>query len=257
MGTEDRRGVGRPRLGRERLTREGILRAALRVVDEEGMGALNMRRLAAELGVDPMALYHHLPGKGAVISGMVEKVYGEMRVPSGSGAGWRDLVRENARALRDVTRAHPNLVLHLVSNPQAGTEAALEASEDLFGALLEAGFPPRMVLRAADLVVDYVNGFALGEIEGLLGEPGERDAFRALLEAQPADRFPALRSVYDGVTEEESRSDFEYGLDVILAGLEASRARESQTAGGPVATGAAEGLSGEAGTKKPRRPPGS
>ena len=65
-----------------------------------------------------------------------------------------------------------------------------------------------MVLRAADLVVDYVNGFALGEAGGALGEPGERDPFRALLEAQPAGRFPAPRRVYGGVTEEESRSDY-------------------------------------------------
>ena len=61
--------------------------------------------------------------------------------------------------------------------------AALEANEALFGALVEAGFPPRMVLGAADLLVDYVNGFALGEAGGPLGVPGERDPFRALLEA--------------------------------------------------------------------------
>ena len=77
METEgDRRGLGRPRRGRERLTRERILRATLRVVDEDGMGALSIRRLAAELGVDPMAIYHHLPGKEAGLSGMVEMVYG-------------------------------------------------------------------------------------------------------------------------------------------------------------------------------------
>jgi hypothetical protein len=80
-----------------------------------------------------------------------------------------------------------------------------------------------MVLRAADLVVDYVNGFALGEAGGTLGQPGERDRFRALLDAQPAGKIPALRRVYEGVTEEESPSDFEFGLDVIHAGLEASR----------------------------------
>ncbi|MDQ4126705.1 MAG: TetR/AcrR family transcriptional regulator C-terminal domain-containing protein [Actinomycetota bacterium] len=226
---EDRR--GRPRLGRERLTREWILRAALRVADEEGIGALSMRRLAAELGVDPMAIYHHVPGKGAVLAGMVELVYGEMRASAATGAAWQDLVRENARTLREVTRAHPNLVLHLVSNPEAGAAAALEANEALFGALVAAGFPPRVVLRAADLVVDYVNGFALGEAGGTLGGPGERDWFRALLEAQPTDKYPALRCVYDGVTEEESRSDFEYGLDVILAGLEAARAGQESAPG--------------------------
>ena len=59
------RRLGRPKAGQELLTRERILDAALRLVDEQGMAALSMRRLAAELGVDPMALYHHLPGKAA------------------------------------------------------------------------------------------------------------------------------------------------------------------------------------------------
>ena len=77
---------GRPRLGRELLSRERILGAALRVVDEEGMGALSMRRLGAELGVNPMSIYHHLPDKGAVVSGLVGLVFSGMRLryPEGS-----------------------------------------------------------------------------------------------------------------------------------------------------------------------------
>jgi TetR/AcrR family tetracycline transcriptional repressor len=87
-----------------------------------------MRRLAAELGVDPMAIYYHLPGKRAVLSGLIEDVFAELRVPSAGGT-WRDRVRGWARAYRDLARAHPNLVLHLVSNAEAGATAALEASE--------------------------------------------------------------------------------------------------------------------------------
>jgi hypothetical protein len=123
--------------------------------------------------------------------------------------------------------------LYLVSNPRAGAVAALEANEALFGALVRAVFTPRVVLRAAELVVNYVNGFAPGEAEGPLAGPGEREWFRALLEAQPADKFPALHRAYDGVTEAGSRSDFEYGLGVILVGLEASRIRGGR--GGPLA----------------------
>ena len=69
-GSSPKRG-GRPRAGQEALSRGRILDAALRLVDEEGMGALSMRRLGAELGVNPMSIYHHLPGKGAVVSGLV------------------------------------------------------------------------------------------------------------------------------------------------------------------------------------------
>ena len=92
-----------------------------------------------------------------------------MHAPANSGAAWQDLVRENARTLRKLTEAHSNLVLHLVSNLQSGAVAALEANEALFGALVRAGFTPRVVLRAADLVVDHANGFALGEAGDPLG----------------------------------------------------------------------------------------
>ena len=66
------RRAGRPRTGEEPLTRERILSTALSMVDEEGIEALSMRRLARELGVDPMAIYHHLPNKRALLSGLIE-----------------------------------------------------------------------------------------------------------------------------------------------------------------------------------------
>src|SRR5690606_38257905 len=75
------RAMGRPRAGERRLTRERILHAALELVDREGVAALSMRRLAAALDVDPMAIYHHLDGKEAVIAGLVELAFGELRIP--------------------------------------------------------------------------------------------------------------------------------------------------------------------------------
>ena len=75
------RRVGRPRAGEEALTRGRILVAALSLVDEEGIEALSMRRLAKELGVDPMAIYHHLPNKRALLSALVGQVFSGMRVP--------------------------------------------------------------------------------------------------------------------------------------------------------------------------------
>jgi TetR/AcrR family transcriptional regulator, tetracycline repressor protein len=88
---------GRPRAGQEALSRGRILDAALRLVDEEGMGALTMRRLGAELGVNPMSIYHHLPGKDAVISGLVELVFSGMRMRYSEGSSWQDRVRAWAK----------------------------------------------------------------------------------------------------------------------------------------------------------------
>src|SRR5918998_6791971 len=110
-----RRGAGRPRAGQEPLTRERILGAGLRIVDEEGIEALSMRRLAAELGVNPMSIYHHLPGKAAVVSGLVGMVFSGMRVPPSGGLPWRGRVRAHARAPPGVVRSHPHLAPPIVS----------------------------------------------------------------------------------------------------------------------------------------------
>ncbi len=67
------RRTGRPKAGEEPLTRGRILKMALSLVDEHGMEALSMRRLAKELGVDPMAIYHHVPGKRALLTGLIEE----------------------------------------------------------------------------------------------------------------------------------------------------------------------------------------
>ena len=72
---------GRPRAGEERLSREAILTAALRIVDDEGIDALTMRRLAATLEVNPMSLYHHLPNKAAVLAGLAELVFAGLEYP--------------------------------------------------------------------------------------------------------------------------------------------------------------------------------
>src|SRR5690242_7064299 len=77
MVNAGKRSGGRPRVGQERLSREAILTAALQLVDDEGIDALTMRRLAATLGVNPMSLYHHLPNKAAVLAGLAELVFAE------------------------------------------------------------------------------------------------------------------------------------------------------------------------------------
>ena len=219
------RGAGRPRAGQEALTREAILGAALRVVDGEGMGALSMRRLAAELGVNPMSIYHHLPGKEAVVSGSVGLVFSRMRVPSSRGLPWQERVRAYARAYRGAVLSHPNLTLEIVSDAAAVSEAVLLGAEPLYGALEEAGLPPARIVRAADSLVDFVHGFALGEASNPSGEFDIGSELLARIEARPAGKVPALRRVFGALGEEGARYDFddafEASLDILVGGIEA------------------------------------
>ena len=233
MGREKQgaRKSGRPRAGQERLTREAILGAALRIVDEEGMGALSMRRLAADLGVNPMSIYHHLPGKAAVVAGLVGAVFSRMPTPSSGGQPWQERVRAHARAHRAVVLSHPNLALEIVSDAAAVSEAVLLGSEPLYEALEDAGLSPARIVQAADSLVDFVHGFVLGEASNPSGEFDVGAELLARIEMQPAEKIPTLRRVYGALGEEGARYDFdagfEAGLDILVGGIEALPARET------------------------------
>jgi TetR/AcrR family transcriptional regulator, tetracycline repressor protein len=224
-GGSPKRG-GRPRAGQEALSRGRILDAALRLVDEEGMGALSMRRLGAELGVNPMSIYHHLPGKDAVISGLVELVFSGMRVRYSNGSPWQDQVRAWAETYRDLVRSHPNLVLEIVSSAAAVTEAVLLVNEPLYAALDEAGLPPAEVVVVADSVVDFVHGFAIAEGAQPPGHPFDRRELLERLETGAIDVLPTMRRIFRALTADEARYDFDQGFDaglsILLKGIEAS-----------------------------------
>ena len=226
------RGAGRPRAGEEPLGRGRILDAALSLVDEGGIEALSMRRLAKELGVDPMAVYHHLPNKRALMSALIGGVFSGMRVPepgeTGAPKDWRGRVRAWAHAFREVARAHPRLVPHLASYPEAAARATLESTEELYAAFEAAGMPPRQIVAAVGVVVDYVNGFALAEASGALGDPDEQREMLEMLEARPKGDLPAMRRTFGALPGEDLGTDFEFGLEVVLAGLEAIAGRRGE-----------------------------
>jgi AcrR family transcriptional regulator len=214
------RRIGRPKAGQETLTPERILATALDLVDQHGMEALSMRRLATELGIDPMAIYYHLPNKRAILAGMVERVFAELRVPSTQSGDWPERVRAIAHAYHALAMAHPNLVLYLVTDRASAAVAALELNEALFEALLLAGLTPQMVVRAADLIVDYINGYALAEASGPVGESAEWLELLALLDKHPPTQFSAMRHVFNHLSHEAEADGFEAGLDIIIAGIQ-------------------------------------
>ena len=100
-----RKQLGRPRGGAARLSRERILRTALALVDEHGLEALTMRQLARALDADPMSIYHHVPNKAAIVSGLVRMVFAEMRLPDVAEGTWEDRVRAWVVAYPDLARA--------------------------------------------------------------------------------------------------------------------------------------------------------
>jgi AcrR family transcriptional regulator len=88
------------------LSRERVLRAAVAIADVTGIGSLTMRSLAHELGVKPMALYHHLANKEEILDGIVDLVFSEIERPSADG-DWRSEITRRAESARQVLRRHP------------------------------------------------------------------------------------------------------------------------------------------------------
>jgi TetR/AcrR family transcriptional regulator, tetracycline repressor protein len=134
---------------------------------------------------------------------------------------WEQRVRAWARAYRELALTHPGLVLQIVSDPQAVAIAAVHVNEPLVAALKEAGLAPAAVLAAVNVAVDYVHGAVLPAA----ARPPEHDqppaSLRSELERQAGERFPALRWLAAELGEDEDADDFEGGIDVIVAGLDA------------------------------------
>lgn len=209
---------GRPRGGEPALTRQAILAAALAIVDEHGIAALSMRRLATELAVDPMSIYHHLPNKAAIVSGLVTAVFSEMAPVDADGA-WPDRVRAWALAYRDLVLAHPNLVLQIVTDSAAATVAAIQISEPLYAALDAAGLTPGAVVSAAGVVVDFVNGHSLAAAGGEVARPPDRDEMVERLTAAGPGRVPTMRRIHAAAPPRPS--GFAAGLEIIIGGIRA------------------------------------
>jgi TetR/AcrR family transcriptional regulator, tetracycline repressor protein len=207
------------------LSRKVILEAGLRIVDKDGIEAMTMRRLASELGVNPMSIYYHLPGKAAVLSGLVDEVFSQMRVSApADGASWQEQVKDAAHAYRRVLRAHPNLALQILADTAAVSDVVVIAGEPFYAALEQAGLTPRSIVEAANTLVDFVHGFMLGEAANPSGTfelgPDLLERVRAL----PPGAAPALTRVAEALGEGGLRYEFdrgfEVGINLIVNGIE-------------------------------------
>jgi TetR/AcrR family transcriptional regulator, tetracycline repressor protein len=200
--------------GRRPLSRRRILEAAIRIVDKEGLDALSMRKLGAELGVEAMSLYNHVPNKGALLDGMVEVLLGELEVPPES-EGWEDRVREAYRAFRRLAHEHPNVFPLLVVRPP-DTMDGVWLVEEFLKTLREAGSDSETALYAFRTLSSYASGYAMAEIRGFAMEPADGRLGASTL---PRDEFPNIHELDNSLKRVDRDAEFEFGLDLILAGL--------------------------------------
>ena len=208
-------GLGRRRQNRAQppLDRATILTAALALVDEHGLAALNMRALAVELGVGTMSLYNHVPNKEALLDGIVEVVLAGIDIPAPESGSWDERAARMARSLRAVALEHPNCVPLLVTRPFA-TAPALRPCEAGFEVLAEAGLGPDEALIAFRTIVAYVLGFVMMESNGFFGGVGPDRDPNELLELG----LPRLAGLAPHLSGRDFGADFDAGLRMVELG---------------------------------------
>lgn len=190
-----------------------MLRAAVALVDDRGVEALSMRTLAAELGVEAMSLYNHVPSKDALLDGIVETVLDEVHV-NAADATWQETLRELALRHRAAAQRHPRVML-LYSSRTVTTPAWRRAVEDTFAALQRAGFTPDEAVAAYRTFWGFVVGYVHTELRN-----AESPGLEAYLAALPEDEYPATHAHATALAEADREAEFRRGFELVLDALE-------------------------------------
>jgi AcrR family transcriptional regulator len=208
------------------LSRDRVLDAAIRVADRGGVETITMRRVAQELGVEAMSLYHHVPNKDAILDGVVDLVFATIALPGAECDDWRDAIRARACSARAVLSQH-SWALGLMDSRRNPGPATLRHHDAVLGVLREAGFTLPMAAHAVSLIDSYIGGFVLQEANLPVTTPDEvEDVAGGILEHLPTDELPYLTEmIVDHALQPgyDHTSEFRYGLDLILDALEARR----------------------------------
>jgi AcrR family transcriptional regulator len=203
------------------LSRERVLEAAIKLADQGGLGSLSMRKLGQELGVEAMALYYHFSNKDEVIDGIVDIVFSEIELPT-EGTGWKTAMRQRAISMRDVLLRH-RWAIDLMESRRGAGPANLRHHDAVIGSLRAEGFDIEMAAHAYSLLDSYIYGFALTKMNLPFDASEEvADVAEGMLQRFPVNEYPNLVAMIAEHIQPgyDYGDEFEYGLDLILDGLE-------------------------------------
>lgn len=211
---------------RTTLSREQIVDAAIRIIEEEGLEALTMRRLGAVLGAGTTSAYWHVRDKEELLDFVVDALVSQLPVP-GPTDDWTAWFRQLMLSFRELLLAHPNSARLFGLRAAVGPKA-LAVIEKSFEVLREAGLDPMTAADAYSVLVNYTIGFTVLDTTPP-PSPGDTQLtmeefvplFRSYLQSLPAEAFPNLAAVADSWIVVDASRRFAFGLDCILDGLRA------------------------------------
>lgn len=198
------------------------------LADAGGLAELSMRRLAQELGVEAMSLYHHVASKDAILDGMVDRVFAEIELPA-RAIDWKTALRRRCLSVRAALLKH-RWALAVLESRKAPGPVTLTHHDAVLGCLRAAGFSVALAGHAYAVLDAFVYGFVHTELSLPFSTPEETQAVvSAIFDAMPPGAFPHLVEL----TKEQVlkpgyafSNELEWGLDLVLDGLERALAAE-------------------------------
>jgi AcrR family transcriptional regulator len=211
-------------VGRGGLDQRRILGAAVQFIDEHGLRRLTMQRLGAYLGVEGMALYRYLPGREALLDGVVETVVDELfRDPDvhlEAHAGWVDYLQRLAHGLRRIALAHPEVFPLIATRPPAAPWVrpplrSLRWIESLLTVMIDAGFADEDAAAVYRAFSSFLLGHLLLEVAGLGVETGPVEE-PDVPPTEDLARYPLLQRLEPHLSVDVAAQDFEEALEALL-----------------------------------------
>lgn len=199
---------------RRRLSPEAITETAIRLADAEGLEAVSIRRVAAELDARAMSLYDHFASKRDLLASMSDEVVGEMLASRPLPESWREAVATSARTMYAAYARHPWAIFAAVEQLGPGPNA-IKLAKQMARALATLPLEHGDVWQVQGIVNDYVIGYSFRTVGTVNPEDME-----AAIAASDVVEFPELAALPDNLRTRSSIERFELGLQTVLDGVE-------------------------------------
>ncbi|MBL7554672.1 MAG: TetR/AcrR family transcriptional regulator [Bdellovibrionaceae bacterium] len=204
------------------IKKEKIIAAAIQLANKDGLDSLSMRRLAAKLKIEAMSLYHHFKNKDEILNALVDHAFALIEW-NADPSDWKQSLRQRCYSLRDVLKKNPWAVGLLESRRNPGLKT-LKHHDQMLGLFLKSGFSHELTAHSYVLLDSYVYGFAVQERSVPVNDSNDiSDMAESIFSGLSPETVPNMIEMITSYYTKPGYSfaaEFEYGLDVILNGIE-------------------------------------
>lgn len=212
----------RDRPAKAPLSEEAVVDAALAVAKKEGLAAVTMRRVAAELDTGPASLYVYVSNRDELLRAMLDRVGASIPRVEPDPKRWREQLYDLLDAFRVALEEHPGLATVLPGVPVV-TDASLGSIENLLGLLVAGGIAPQDAAWACDILMLIVTATAseadLRRDAGHALDDDFVEQMRSTFAAVPADRYPNVASHASELVAGDGNDRFRFSIDTFIDGL--------------------------------------